>query len=107
MMCEAIPNPGMIKIYTSGCPKNQNKCWNRMGSPPPEGLKNDVLKFRSIINIVMAPASTGRESSNRIVVIRIDHVNKFICSGFWFLFFMKRIVEMKLIDDRIEEAPAV
>jgi hypothetical protein len=21
-----IPNPGIIKIYTSGCPKNQNKC---------------------------------------------------------------------------------
>ena len=24
---DTIPNPGKIKIYTSGCPKNQNKCW--------------------------------------------------------------------------------
>lgn len=24
---EIIPNPGRIRIYTSGCPKNQNKCW--------------------------------------------------------------------------------
>ena len=23
-MCETIPNPGIIKIYTSGCPKNPN-----------------------------------------------------------------------------------
>lgn len=32
-----IPKAGKIKTYTSGCPKNQNKCWNRMGSPPPSG----------------------------------------------------------------------
>jgi len=29
-----IPNAGMIKTYTSGCPKNQNKCWKNIGSPP-------------------------------------------------------------------------
>ena len=32
-----IPNPGKIKIYTSGWPKNQNKCWYNTGSPPPAG----------------------------------------------------------------------
>jgi hypothetical protein len=26
MICEIIPNPGKIKMYTSGCPKNQNRC---------------------------------------------------------------------------------
>jgi len=26
-MWEIIPNPGKMRIYTSGCPKNQNKCW--------------------------------------------------------------------------------
>jgi len=25
-MWETIPNPGKMRIYTSGCPKNQNKC---------------------------------------------------------------------------------
>jgi hypothetical protein len=27
IICDIIPNPGKIKIYTSGWPKNQNKCW--------------------------------------------------------------------------------
>jgi len=26
-MWEIIPNPGKMRMYTSGCPKNQNKCW--------------------------------------------------------------------------------
>lgn len=25
-MCDTIPNPGMIRMYTSGWPKNQNRC---------------------------------------------------------------------------------
>lgn len=41
-----IPKAGIIKIYTSGCPKNQNKCWYNMGSPPPAGSKKVVLKYR-------------------------------------------------------------
>lgn len=52
-------------MYTSGCPKNQNKCWNRIGSPPPLGSKNDVLKFRSVSSIVIAPASTGSANNRR------------------------------------------
>jgi hypothetical protein len=23
--------------FTSGCPKNQKRCWNNIGSPPPAG----------------------------------------------------------------------
>lgn len=26
IMWETIPNPGRMRMYTSGCPKNQNKC---------------------------------------------------------------------------------
>lgn len=73
---EIIPKPGRIKIYTSGCPKNQNKCWYRIGSPPPAGSKNVVLKFRSVKSIVMAPASTGSESNRRIAVINTAHTNR-------------------------------
>jgi len=79
-MWETIPNPGRIKMYTSGCPKNQNKCWYKIGSPPPLGSKNDVLKLRSVNNIVIAPANTGSDKSNKIVVINTDHTNKGICS---------------------------
>lgn len=102
---EIIPKPGKIKIYTSGCPKNQNKCWYKTGSPPPLGSKNLVLKFRSESNIVIAPASTGNERSNKIVVIKIDHTNK---DKFSILdcFFMFKIVQIKLIAPIIEEIPA-
>ena len=34
-ICEIKPNPGKIKIYTSGWPKNQKRCWYKIGSPPP------------------------------------------------------------------------
>ena len=54
-MWEIIPNTGRIRMYTSGCPKNQ-KCWYRIGSPPLAGSKNDV--FRSVSSIMIAPART-------------------------------------------------
>ena len=47
-----------------------------IGSPPPAGSKNVVLKFLSVNNIVIAPAKTGRESNNKIAVINTDHTNK-------------------------------
>jgi len=105
-MWETIPNPGRIKMYTSGCPKNQNKCWYKIGSPPPLGSKNDVLKLRSVNNIVIAPANTGSDKSNKIVVINTDHTNKGICSkdiSFGRIFI---IVVIKLIEPKIEEIPA-
>ena len=52
-----------------------------MGSPPPEGSKNDVLKFRSVSSIVIAPARTGSDRINSIVVTRILHENRGICSS--------------------------
>jgi hypothetical protein len=38
---------------TSGCPKNQKRCWNNIGSPPPAASKKDVLKFLSVKTIVI------------------------------------------------------
>lgn len=107
MIWEIIPNPGRIKIYTSGCPKNQNKCWYKIGSPPPAGSKNDVFKFRSVNNIVIAPANTGNESRRRTAVIITDHVNKGIWSNVMFLIRILIIVVIKLIAPKIEEIPAI
>jgi len=76
MMWEIIPNPGRIKIYTSGCPKNQNRCWYRIGSPPPAGSKKDVLMLRSVRSMVIAPARTGRARRRRVAVIRTDQTNR-------------------------------
>lgn len=65
-----------------------------------------MLKFRSVSSIVIAPASTGRDSSRRMAVIITDHTNsgmesRFIDSGRMF-----KIVVMKLMAPRIEDAPA-
>jgi len=105
-MCETIPNPGRMRIYTSGWPKNQNKCWYRIGSPPPAGSKNEVLILRSVKSIVMAPAKTGRARSNRIAVNRTDHTNKGIWSHVIPVVRMLIIVVIKLIAPRIDDAPA-
>lgn len=106
VMWEITPNPGRIRMYTSGCPKNQNRCWNRMGSPPPDGSKKDVFQLRSVSSIVIAPASTGKARISRNVVMRILHLNSGICSIFIPLGGMFMIDTMKLSDLRIDEIPA-
>lgn len=106
-MWEIIPNPGKIRIYTSGWPKNQNKCWYRIGSPPPLGSKKDVLKFRSVKSIVIAPAKTGKERRRRMVVIKTDQINRGIRSRVRSLIRIFMIVVIKLIDPRIDEIPAI
>ena len=64
------------KYNTSGCPKNQNKCWYKTGSPPPIGSKNVVLKLRSVNNIVIPPAKTGNDKSKRKAVTKTPQTNK-------------------------------
>lgn len=77
-----------------------------MGSPPPAGSKKEVLKFRSVSNIVIAPARTGRESKSKTAVINTDHANRGIESKFIEAARMFKIVVMKLIAPRMDEAPA-
>lgn len=77
-----------------------------MGSPPPEGSKNEVLRFRSVRSIVMAPAKTGRERRRSTVVILTDQTNKGTRSKVKPADRMLATVEIKLIDPRIEETPA-
>jgi len=101
-----IPNPGRIKIYTSGCPKNQNKCWYKIGSPPPAGSKKDVFKFRSVNSIVIAPARTGRDKSNKIAVKKTDHTNKGVRSHVMPELRISIIVVIKLTAPKIDETPA-
>ena len=69
------PNAGKIRIQTSGCPKNQNKCWKKIMSPPLIGSKNDVLKCLSNMIMVMQPANTGNEIISNIDVKNIDQEN--------------------------------
>lgn len=106
MMCEIIPNPGRIRMYTSGCPKNQNRCWYSTGSPPPAGSKKDVFRFRSVKSMVIAPARTGRDSKRRIAVITTDHTNRGIRSKVIPVDRILITVVMKFTAPRIEEIPA-
>ncbi len=106
MMCEIIPKPGRIRMYTSGCPKNQNRCWYRIGSPPPAGSKNDVFRFRSVSSIVIAPANTGRDNSSSTAVISTAQTNRGIRSMVIPCVRMLITVVMKLIAPRIDDAPA-
>lgn len=105
-MWEIAPNPGRIRIYTSGCPKNQNKCWYRIGSPPPAGSKKAVLMFRSVRSIVIAPARTGRDRRRRTAVIFTAQMNRGIRSSWSPFHRILIIVVIKLRDPRIEETPA-
>jgi hypothetical protein len=65
-----------------------------------------VLKFRSVSNIVIAPANTGKDRSNKIAVIITDQTNRGIESRFIEDDRIFRMVVIKLIAPKIEEAPA-
>jgi len=76
---EVVPAYSDVKrpIYlTSGCPKNQKRCWYNIGSPPPANSKKDVLKFLSVNTIVIAAASTGKDNNNKTAVTNTAHPNK-------------------------------
>lgn len=77
-----------------------------MGSPPPAGSKKVVLRLRSVNNMVIPAASTGRDKRSSTAVIKTAHTNK----GVWYCEiaggFMLIIVVIKLIAPRIEETPA-
>lgn len=69
------------------------------------GSKKEVLKFRSNKSIVIAPARTGKDKSNKITVNKIDQTKRDILSTV----FKERIfiiVVIKLIAPRIDETPA-
>ena len=76
-----------------------------MGSPPPAGSKKEVLKFLSVKSIVIAPARTGRDKSNKKAVIKTDQTK----SGSLCILKpgprMLKIVVIKLIAPRMLEAP--
>lgn len=101
-----MPNPGRIRMYTSGCPKNQKRCWYKMGSPPPAGSKKVVFRFRSVSSIVIAPAKTGRDSRSKITVTTIAQQNRVIRSNSIREFRIFVTVHKKLMAPRIDDTPA-
>jgi hypothetical protein len=79
-----------------------------MGLPPPEGSKKDVFKLRSVNNIVIAPANTGKLVTNKTAVIITAQMNRGSVSRVNFLEARaQKIVHKKLIAPKIELAPAI
>lgn len=77
-----------------------------MGSPPPAGSKKDVLMFRSVRSIVMAPASTGSERRRRTAVITTAQTNRGIRSKVIPCGRILITVVIKLAAPKMEEIPA-
>ena len=69
-------------------------------------MKKVVPKLRSVSSMVIAPASTGSDSSSRNTVTSCDHTNSGILCSVMPGARMLKIVVMKLMAPRIEEAPA-
>jgi hypothetical protein len=69
-------------------------------------LKKTVLKLRSIKSIVIAPASTGKESNKRNAVIRILQTNSGITYNGIPNARILKIVTIKLIAPKMEDIPA-
>jgi hypothetical protein len=70
------------------------------------GSKKVVLKLRSVSSIVIAPASTGKDSSRSTEVTRIAQTYKGSRESFTPCGRIFTIVVRKLIAPRIDEIPA-
>ena len=77
-----------------------------MGSPPPEGSKNEVFKFRSVRSMVIAPANTGRDRRRIMAVKKTDHTKRGVRSHVRPIARMLMIVVIKFTAPRMEEGPA-
>lgn len=65
-----------------------------------------MLKFRSVNNIVIAPARTGNDSNNKIAVRNTDQINKGSSSNINPLLRMFTTVVIKFAEPKIELTPA-
>jgi hypothetical protein len=66
-----------------------------------------VLKLRSVNNIVIAPANTGKDNNNNIAVINTAQVNNVILCIFIPGTLIFKTVVIKFIAPNIEDAPAI
>ena len=65
-----------------------------------------VLRFRSVKSMVIAPARTGRERSNKRAVMPTDHTKRGIRSNDILAARILAIVVIKLIAPKMDLAPA-
>src|SRR3954453_22593881 len=73
MISETMPKNGSAMMYTSGWPKNQNRCCQRM-APPLAGSKMCAPNLRSAPSANSAAASGGNAISTRMAVTSVFQV---------------------------------
>ena len=73
---EIMPMAGSMRMYTSGCPKIQNRCCQSIGLAPAAGTKKFAPKNRSNISSIRATVITGNASTRRNEVTRVIQVNR-------------------------------
>ncbi len=69
-----MPKNGRAAMYTSGWPKNQNRCCQMIGSPPPAGSNTWAPRLRSASIITEAEVSTGKAISTSTLVTSMFQV---------------------------------
>jgi len=77
-----------------------------IGFPPKLGSKKEELKLRSVNNIVIDPAKTGRERINKKTVTKTDHTKRLIWPKLIAVLRKFFVVHIKLIPPKIELRPA-
>src|SRR3954447_6006126 len=105
MIWDTIPVAGTKRMYTSGWPQNQNRCWYSRTFPPFAGTKNCVPKMRSSSSRLPASVTAGTANTTMNENTSIDHTNtgsRFsVMPGARIL----NVVTMKLIAPTVVEMP--
>src|SRR5699024_14046 len=73
MISVTIPKYGNATMYTSGCPKNQNRCWYST-APPLAGSNTCAPRIRSIASPNSAAVRIGNARKINTAVNRMFHV---------------------------------
>ncbi|PPS75232.1 hypothetical protein BZZ08_06758 [Streptomyces sp. MH60] len=104
MISLTMPKNGSAMMYTSGCPKNQNKCCHS-NAPPLDESKMWAPNLRSASSANRAAASTGKASRTSTPVsstfqVKIGMRNMVMPGAR-----MQMIVVMKLTEPRMVPKP--
>ncbi len=94
-------------MYTSGCPKIQNRCCQSSGSAPADIEKNVASKLRCIVSSTRATVMTGMANNNRNWVTMIIQVSVGTRMIVMPLVRMLMIVTIRLIAPTSEAMPVI
>ncbi len=107
MISDTMPNDGRIKMYTSGCPKIQNRCCQSNGSAPAATSKKVASNDRWNDNRKSATVMTGMAKSSRNCTTRTIQVKIGMRMSFMPGARMLRMVTIRLIEPVSDAIPVI